>query len=132
MKTIAKISVVIILTTAFILSCKKTKLDGDYEKLVGTWHWASGWSDDGSQDYKLDLKEKGKYKLFKGDKKVEYGRLIKDGDKLKFVSDNFIKKIAHRYLFLNGRKIYILPIDNTITIIEQPCCDYPSSTFLKN
>jgi hypothetical protein len=59
------------------LTCKKTKLDGDYSRLVGTWQWYAGWSDKGTTALKLDLKERGKYKLYKGNDKIEHGRLLK-------------------------------------------------------
>lgn len=131
MKTIAKLSILVLFSSLLTGSCKKEKLDGDYSYLVGTWTWIGGWSDGGSEDYKLELLEKGKYKLYKNNEKVESGRLVKDGDNLKFLSNNYIKKLGRNYLFLHKRKIFKFPNSNTITIKAEVCCDFPSSTFVK-
>jgi hypothetical protein len=94
----------ILLIALLFTNCKKTKLTGEYENLVGTWHWTGGWSDHGSTDIKLDLKERGRYKLYKGDKKIEHGRLLKDGELLKFIKD-FPTRFNLSAFRLHDRKI---------------------------
>ena len=101
-KLISYLSILAIV--GFLTNCKKTKLTGEYENLVGTWHWVGGWADNGSSDIKLDLKERGRYKLYKGSKKIEHGRLVKDGEYIKFIKDysiNFNQSSFRLY----GRKI---------------------------
>ena len=89
--------------TIFLLtnSCRKDKLTGDNATLSGTWNWTDahcaclefpfnpqivGYS------LKLELIEKGKYKLYKNDKKIEHGRLLKVHDFYTFKDDDIRKK----------------------------------------
>ena len=95
---------IIVLMVILFTNCKKTKLTGEYENLVGTWHWVGGWADNGSIDIKLDLKERGRYKLYKGEKKIEHGRLVKEGEYIKFVKDYTIT-FNHSSFKLYDRKI---------------------------
>jgi hypothetical protein len=113
------------------MTCKKTKLNGDFSKLVGTWHWYAGWSDGGSTDLKLDLKEKGKYKLYKGNDKIEHGRLLKNENFLEFKSDDIFDKLGKKSLFLNRRFIVYIT-DSTFSVGCGNCFDAPSSGFRKD
>ncbi len=94
----------LLLIALLFTNCKKTKLTGEYENLVGTWHWIGGWADNGSTDIKLDLKERGRYKLYKGGKKIEHGRILKDGEYLRFIKD-FPARFNQSTFKLHDRKI---------------------------
>lgn len=85
-----KIFIYILISILFISlgSCKKTKLDGEYSTYVGNWRWVSGAMDNGSNDLKLEMKAKGKFNLYKGNKKIEYGRLVEQKGVLRFFSNN--------------------------------------------
>jgi hypothetical protein len=81
MKTIRLLFITIIYLIAF--SCKKDKLTGDNKLLIGTWITIPktcgcctfiGTPHDPL--YKLELLERGKYKLYENGKKIEYGKLI--------------------------------------------------------
>jgi len=78
-----------ILTLSFFIltltSCKKDKLQGDYEVLVGEWEWIetiegySGLHDTPTEKgytKTINLKEKGNYKIYKDNDKIESGRII--------------------------------------------------------
>jgi len=68
-----------------ITSCKKDKLQGEYEVLVGEWEWVetiegnSGVHDTPAEtgySKTINFKEKGTYKLYKDNDKIEGGRII--------------------------------------------------------
>lgn len=69
----------------FFTACKKDKLTGDYEKLVGEWQWIessgghSGMTFDPSttnSTRQLVFIKRGRYKVFENGKKSEAGRVI--------------------------------------------------------
>jgi hypothetical protein len=130
MKTKLTRLVIIALMIGFLTNCKKTKLTGEYENLVGTWHWSGGWSDHGSKDIKLDLKERGRYKLYKDGKKIEHGRLLKDGKYIKFIKD-FPSKFNLSTFKLHKRKI-LNHTDTQLSIGLPDVWDGSSSGFEKN
>ena len=114
-----------------LTSCKKDKLTGDNKVLVGSWTSISTRANCGvviGQPYnpnlKLELKEKGTYKLFRDDKKVETGRtLIIDG----LVTFECDEKNSE----LNGRKILNFNAD-TLNIDRNTCKDDYYFRFKKN
>ena len=105
MKTIKQLilSTILILT---IFSCKKDKLTGDNKILIGTWTTipyscgcctAPGGTPTDPK-YKLELIEKGKYKLYKDGKKIEDGRLL--------IVDGFLTfKCGEMKSHFDGKKI---------------------------
>ena len=101
-----KIFIYILISILFISlgSCKKTKLDGEYSTYLGNWSWVSGAMDYGSNDLKLEMKAKGKFNLYKGNKKIEYGRLVEQKGELRFFSNN-LRRFQNEELFLNVRQI---------------------------
>jgi len=109
-------------------ACKKTKLTGNYPGLAGTWIWVSGVSDGGSEKYKLDLLEKGKYKLYNGGDKIDYGRLIEDNSKLTFISD----KLFHKGYFANGEHKIVYFKNDTLAIGSDHIFDFPSSIYIRS
>jgi hypothetical protein len=120
----------LILALAFIAftTCKKTKLKGDYDNLAGTWHWSRGWGDGGTKELKLDLKERGKYKLFRNKDKIDHGRLLKENGYLKFISE---KIFNNKGLMLDTKQIVFISND-TINITKTDCADCAFTTFKKD
>jgi hypothetical protein len=119
--------------TALILSfseCRKAKLRGEYSVLEGEWIWSRGWGDAGTRELKLDLKERGKYKLFRGKKKIEFGKIIKTDTYLKFVSGN-INPLTNKNQMLDNKMITFFSNDS-INITRTDCADCAFSTFRKN
>ena len=126
MKTI-KIIVIVLLIVSTITSCKKTKLTGDNSNYIGTWRWYAGWSDNSNTNYKLELKEKGKYKLFNGNDKIDYARLVDKNGKLTFVSD----KPFHKGKFASGDHQLSFSSKDTIGIGNDNIWDFPSSGYVR-
>lgn len=126
-----RISITTIFFLLFFSDCKKSHLVGEYDVLVGSWQWYDGYWDNQDSTFKLVFKEKGKYALYKGDKKVEAGRLLKTSiqgkNYLEFKSDNIIRE--QRYgLYLERRNVrefdpYYLTIER-IGFTDQPLSMY--------
>jgi len=112
----------------FLCTCKKTKLRGEYSVLEGSWHWIRGWGDGGTHELKLDLKERGRFKLYRNKKKIEYGRLVKTDGYIKFISENLIN---NKELMLDQKMIVFMSNDS-INITRTDCYDCAFSTFSKN
>lgn len=131
-----RISIIISFFLLQISSCKKDELSGDNAKYVGTWYWESTSggiigetknSQTEGYSLKLEINENGKYKLYKNNKRVEYGRLQIQGDgTIKFVNDG-IKKSDD---ILENEKILSFQ-NNTIQIGVSICCDTFISTYQK-
>jgi hypothetical protein len=100
-------------------------MTGDNSKFVGTWTWYTGWWAI-HPSFKLIITEKGKYKLFDGDNKIDYGRLVDKNEYLTFISDKPGKK---GYFSSDHQLTYI----NTDTIgIGNPFIrDFSSSGFVR-
>ena len=109
--------------------CRKAKLRGEYAPLEGEWHWSRGWGDGGNRELKLDLKERGKYKLFRNKKKIEFGRIVRTGTHLKFVSGN-INPLTNKNEMLDQKMIVFFSGDS-INITRTDCADCAFSTFRK-
>ena len=109
-------------------TCKKAKLRGEFEPLKGTWHWNRGWGDGGTKELKLDLKERGRYKLFRNKDKIEYGRLVKKDGYVKFISE---KLFNNKDLMLDTKMIVYISND-TINITKTDCSDCAFTTFKKD
>lgn len=109
-------------------NCNKAKLRGEYAVLEGSWNWYRGWGDGGSHELKLDLKERGRFKLFRGKKKIEYGRLVKKDGYVKFISENLVN---NKELILDQKMIVFMSNDS-INITKTDCADCAFSTFSKN
>lgn len=123
----------LILTTLVLLvtGCKKDKLTGDNNVLVGSWSSISTLANCGfviGQPYnpnlKLELKEKGTYKLFRGDKKIETGRTL-------IVNGLVTFECSEKNSELNGRKILKFNSD-TLNIDRNSCDDDYQFRFKKN
>lgn len=111
----------------FFTTCNKAKLKGDWAVLEGRWHWYRGWGDGGTTELKLDLKERGRYKLFRNKNKIEYGRLVKKDGYVKFVSE---KLFNNKDLMLDTKQIVFMSSDS-INITKTDCTDCAFSTFRK-
>jgi hypothetical protein len=117
-----------LLILAFAMTnCKKTKLSGDNSKFVGTWRWYGGWSDNASTNFKLEISEKGKFKLFNSSDKIDYGRLLDKDGKLTFISD---KPRNKGYFADNEHQLSFYNTD-TIGIGHEGYRDYPSSGYVR-
>jgi len=123
-----KIIIITLVIVFTITSCKKTKLTGENSNYIGTWRWLSGWSDNSNTNFKLELKEKGTYKLFNGNDKIDYGRLVKKNGKLTFLSD----VPFHKGNFGYGENKLIISNKDTIGIGNDECFDCPSSCYIRN
>jgi hypothetical protein len=70
--------------TIFTLSCKKDKLVGDEQQLIGTWECQYSWggfAGDGTDFFdgkKLHLYPNGRYKFYEGSTLIGQGKLVKD------------------------------------------------------
>jgi len=126
MKILKIISISLVLSFVFN-SCSKTKLVGKYDGLAGTWKWFAGWSDNGNPNFKLDLKEKGKYKLYNGSKKIDYGNMLEKNGKLAFMSEVLLKG----GYFAGGNHQIIFHSPDTIGIGSDHISDFPSSWYVK-
>ncbi len=127
------ISILLILLVSFS-SCKKTKLKDDDKTLIGNWHWKGGWSDNGDETIRLDIKQKGKYKLYRDGKLIEYGRILKEKDGyLTFKSDALTGiYLGDNDYVLNTCKITSIN-GNELGIAHCPwCSDDKTSDFIKN
>ncbi len=114
------------------LSCKKTKLKGDDQQFVGTWRWAGGYIDNGGPDYKLHIMEKGRYKLYKGSKRVDQGRMVKEGKYLEFKSDAPVYLVASKPQFVIDKQQIIYHTNHSISLMaNEGCIDCKSSGFEK-
>ncbi len=82
----------LLLIGCFFTNCKKTKLTGDNAKFIGTWTWIGGWSDGANENFKLVIVYKGKYKLYNGSDKIDYGRILDKNGYLTFISDKPFNK----------------------------------------
>jgi hypothetical protein len=100
-------------------SCRKDSLKNHYEKYVGTWDWTyTGGGESGAGDgtpashgytLKLELLEKGKYRLYKNNHRIDHGRLLDQG-RIHLISDDIYKKDLN----LDGYEIS----DEAITVID--------------
>ncbi len=108
-------------------SCSKTKLVGKYDGIAGTWKWFTGWSDNGNPNFKLDLKEKGKYKLYNGNDKIDFGRTLDKNGKLFLVSDKPFKK----GYFVGGDHEVSLHNTDTLGIGNDQMRDFPNSGYIR-
>jgi hypothetical protein len=130
MKTIKLLFIIATLSFS-AASCKKDKLTDDNNVLVGTWTsistaYACGFNigQPENPNLKLELKEKGKYTLFSGDKKTETGRILLDNGLVTF-------KCGEKKSALNGRKILAFNAD-TLNIDRNVCNDDYEYRFTKN
>ena len=119
---------IIVMFILIMTSCKKTKLEGEYTNLSGTWKWYSGWSDNGNINLKLDLLEKGKYKLYNGNDKIDFGRLVEKNSRLKFISDRLFNKGT----FSDNEHTIVSIKEDSLVIGSDDTFDYPTSYYVKN
>ncbi len=123
-----KIASYLILALFLFTTCKKTKLKKEYASLEGTWRWSRGWGDGGTKELKLDLKERGKYKLFRNKDKIDHGRILKTDGYLKFISE---KLFNNKDLMLDNKMIVYFSNDS-VNITKTDCTDCAFSTFRKD
>ncbi len=127
----------LLFTIVAFCACKKDRLvDEGEKKLAGTWNWqytsggfAGGGFSPQTSGYtlKLEVFEKGKYKLYKNETKIEHGRLIKEDGLFKFVHDGVFKKDD----ILNSQKMLKLHGDS-LDIGIAYCCDTYIALYTKN
>lgn len=120
--------VIFVFALVLFTTCKKAKLRGEFEPLKGTWHWSRGWGDGGTKELKLDLKERGRYKLFRNKDKIEYGRLVKKDGYIKFISE----KLFNNKDLLLDKKMIVHISNDTINITKTDCTDCAFTTFKKD
>jgi hypothetical protein len=125
-KDIMKKIVVLLILIFTLTSCKKEKLTGDNSKFVGTWTWYNGWWAN-NPNFKLVIVDKGKYKLFGGDDKIDYGRLLEKNGVLTFISD----KPRHKGYFSNGDYQLTFINTDTIGVGNSSIRDFPSSAYVR-
>ena len=126
-----KIVRLLFISTIFLItfSCKKDKLTGDNKILIGTWASISktcgcctiiGTPYD--PQYKLELLEKGKYKLYQKGKKIEDGQLL--------IVDGFVTfKCGERKGHFNDKKI--VKFNSDTLNIDHGCEKEFQYTFVK-
>ena len=124
MKYSAKHIIVLSIIICLHSGCKKDKLTNDYKELIGTWTTISSMGDvdncgfvigtPTNPNLKLTIIEKGRYKLYSGDKKTDAGRLIiKNG----FVTFEDVERNSK----LNSRTI--LKFNSDTLSIDRTVCD---------
>ena len=118
----------LILILVLFTTCKKTKLKDNWSVLEGTWYWSRGWGDGGNKDLKLDLKERGVYKLFLKKKKIDHGRLHYTNNYIKFISD---KLFFNKELMLDTKMI-VFQSNDSINVTKTDCADCAFTTFRKD
>jgi hypothetical protein len=133
MKTIKLITCLVTLFTfLFIVSCKKTKLKGSYEPLVGEWIWISSTGGESGNTttpategytYKIELLKNGSYIKKKNDSKVGAGKIIINSNYIEFLSSNFSCRKS------NEKEKYL--IQNNILILTSLGSDKTGATYLK-
>jgi hypothetical protein len=134
MKNTTKHIIVLSAIICLLNGCKKDKLTNDYNVLVGTWTTISSMGEVGNCGFvigtqtnpnlKLTLIEKGRYKLYSGDKKIESGRLIIKNGLMTFED-------IERNSTLSGTTILKFNSD-TLNIDRNPCDDDYVFRFVKN
>lgn len=100
--------VLIVLFLIQVTSCKKSKLSSQQSNIDGCYKLIGDFDDGGS--YELNLKERGKYKLYKGKLMVDHGRLLLENNHLIFHSD----KIPKSYSKMNKQGIKTIENSNLI------------------
>jgi hypothetical protein len=118
--------VVLFILVFTLTSCKKEKLTGDNSKFVGTWIWNTGWWAN-YPDYKLVIVDKGKYKLFNGNDKIDHGRILNKNGSLTFISD----KLHNKGSFGNGYNQLTFINTDTIGVGNSGIRDFPSSIYVR-
>jgi hypothetical protein len=122
---------ILIISILIVMGCKKDKLTGDKNVLIGSWASIStvlgcgiviGEPD--NPDFKLELTEKCKYKLCHEDKKIETGRLL-------LVNGLVTFKCSEKDSKLNGLKILKFNSD-TLNIDRNACDDDYQFSFVKH
>ena len=96
--------------------------------MSGTWVWINGFDDNSNSAFILTLEVKGKYHLCNGNKKVEYGRLIKEDNTLKFISNDILKN--YKMTYMNGKSLKYFKNDSLI-ITKIHLTDQPISYYKK-
>jgi hypothetical protein len=125
-RTVFLISIVTLVLAVVQTSCKKTKFTGEYSGMAGNWEWVSGWPDSGNTNFKLELLEKGKYKLYNGSYKIDAGRLIEKNGGLFFKSN----KLFDKGYFSEYHEILLVKND-TLYIGSHRISDFPSSAYAR-
>jgi hypothetical protein len=100
-------------------------MTGDNSKFVGTWTWYTGWWAI-EPNFKLIITDKGKYKLFDGDDKIDYGRMVDKNEYLTFISD----KPRNKGYFSSDHQLTYIKTD-TIGIGNPGIRDFPSYAFAR-
>lgn len=118
----------------FLTNCKKDKLTNENKMLIGTWISISTMAEPGNCGFVighstnpnliLTLIEKGRYKLYSGDKKIETGRIIIKNGLVTF-------EHIQRKSTLSGRTILKFNSD-TLNIDRNSCDDDYVFRFVKN
>lgn len=115
-------------------ACKKEKLTGENEKLIGNWTSIMTHGETGgcgtfiehpeNPNFELILEAKGKYKLFQEGERIEKGKLIK-------VDGNITFKSNQNSETLDGRSILKFNVD-TLHIDRNLCDDAYVYTMIKD
>lgn len=120
--------IILLVIILIFFNCKKSKLNNEFSKLSGTWGWVNGFQDDSNSSFILTLEEKGKYHLCSGNKKLEYGRLIKEDNTLKFISNDILKN--YKTTYLNGKSLKYF-LNDSLIITKIHLTDQPVSIYKK-
>lgn len=124
----------------FLTGCKKDKFTDDYKTLVGTWTSISTYSGGCgtfvghaiNPNFRLVLLEKGKYKLYSGDKKIEEGRLQIKNNLVTFIQNNLETfHLTKKKSRLHESQILKFNSD-TLNIDRNGCDDDYAYSFVKN
>lgn len=125
---------VLFILVVFVNGCKKENLCKNNPCLVGYYEWVSatsGWGlrsagvDSQTFRYKIKIFGSGKYKLYNYDKKIGYGRIVKDKEEnLIFKSDElFCSDFLH--------KKSVVCMGDQISITLPYCCDCGTNYYRK-
>jgi len=120
--------IIVVIIVLIFCNCKKSRLNNEFSKLSGTWVWINGFDDNSNSAFILTLEVKGKYHLCNGNKKVEYGRLIKEDNTLKFISNDILKN--YKMTYMNGKSLKYFKNDSLI-ITKIHLTDQPVSYYKK-
>lgn len=84
-----------------LFACRKDSLAGIYQNMPGGWKWVDSSCPCCSTPFnpttagytlRIEMEQEGKYKLFKGNKRIEKGRMQLKNGHFYFICDDFKKK----------------------------------------
>ncbi|MCH8903264.1 MAG: hypothetical protein IIA45_05055 [Bacteroidetes bacterium] len=141
-KTILNSQVIVLLALLLIMaaSCKKDRLDGAYNRLVGEWEWlwtaggvTSSFDTPDSAGFTITLifEERGIYKIDKNNERLERGRLnIVNSEPYSLIDFVIELKPQSEYFFMSQQQVYFWS-DDSLVLRDDLCADCFSRGFVR-